>query len=1536
MYLEWVLPLLSIILICMLIYGIYYLTSPLHKSKAFLEPFLTAVPPQTYSIPALSGISGRYVRIRPSFDGDGYLTISQIQVIDFEGKNVALNTKVTASSRGGSPMDQKYGMAVLYGGVYNYLEGTSKDETSIVDGNTAPRFGLNNVFETSVENKNVRNDGLPDNQYVEIDLSANYIIQNIIYTGRADSQNRRMYAPDGSYDTIDQVSRLTNMRYEILDTNKTLVTSGTFSDNPNTHIRTISFSESLFNVGAGSSALETVSIPNIEYFKKYTAVYGNARDVIKNNVSLIRQVNSLYTAVNTTKTATTLNRTFDISGNMYYPIVKSAPIQFYKNIYKAAGCPSDNSYCLPNAGTSSAGSSPGISIRATAIGDSLPTTIPIQIFGSATAAAKAELTQSINLCNSVFLGAPDIVENYIRVSYDTNLDNIKPYIRAPDTDLNSSDSRWCMPDIVQVFTNGKYEIQVAAANVAWNTSAIGPDTKCIQEKTTALILAGGLNTSFAQIQATAASQCPNIKKGNCITLLDPTTLALFPYAARVFMVQWIQNRTIRYKRFMNTNKFNELTAGGASSATDLNNFKVGASPYIPEVAPIIQVPNYIDLRSPLLLDSIAQQFYEMLGGRYIMSFMYDVLPLGSTMLDIRFDLKVHADNDNSFQPLADLKAQFENITRLSGSSVTINQDIYDQSNIDYQVEKSKGELNAIQNTLTTLKGAVARIFYTGASSGSGVSGVFTITGLIFDKKAVTSFIPEMNCGMIVPIGEEDGNVNYVPKMDFTLNKPVNTITCNDPNTIRTMLDDYTQMVTQDKNILLKASPPLDTSKGDLFVNRVISSAQVSPRHCVLQWDEQLYDSVTNKPSTSSNITRYGLFTYVKDTENWYSPNYTFDASGFKLLAAPGAGPILPACQFDPLYYSRSAGDRFNALGSSASAIQTLQNDFIQNVFKNGKGPICPQTIPGYSFIDTAPYIVADPSTASTLVANYKSQMATGANPVVRGPVSLTTLSTPITYTKPLPSQTNLANASGVCPTVTCDDMDVLYSLVDQYNSDPSLPGTIIRVSHAYTPNPNQCDIKAQINYESDIQDIIPVTSIDPTTNQPVKTFPMIRKGTVSYSYNASKELQGSSKALGSSMMGVQETTIALYVQVDKSNCSYNLGDASGQNSGYSIQPNTPQLYKPLVYVKELGKRSIDDAGSSIRNIQTNFAATEGSAKKTITSYRADTYAAVGAINQPLTTCPGTGCNDPFVQTRIMNYYAGQTPGVSITQILKTGSLDGRSCDLTFTTNTNETRGARFTLGLQSGVCTPSGVIQSILPTPSYDNIKDMTTPLSTANTIGSTSSGFTDYSPAFVNPNMGSKEYIIATEDSYPLKAHGFGLDRKRNSGPETAIHEKQFEPPLQQEIPFVKMDTETQPTYKYIRFRPLRTRDMNSEGVHIGKFTFYSGNDPVLFEGTVTNPMGTWEGNIKHVIGPGLRKGWYDAHKRSLVFAFKVPLIINGYSFHTAAPGKSTGNDPVAWKVEGSTTGTFWTTLNEQKKFPTPVERYKEIPIQAFYETPL
>jgi hypothetical protein len=67
-------------------------------------------------LPDLSGVLGRYVRIRPSLTGDGYLTISQIQVIDINGTNIALKQPTFATSQGGNPVDQMYGNQEL---VYN-------------------------------------------------------------------------------------------------------------------------------------------------------------------------------------------------------------------------------------------------------------------------------------------------------------------------------------------------------------------------------------------------------------------------------------------------------------------------------------------------------------------------------------------------------------------------------------------------------------------------------------------------------------------------------------------------------------------------------------------------------------------------------------------------------------------------------------------------------------------------------------------------------------------------------------------------------------------------------------------------------------------------------------------------------------------------------------------------------------------------------------------------------------------------------------------------------------------------------------------------------------------------------------------------------------------------------------------------------------------------------------------------------------------------------------------------------------------------
>ena len=50
----------------------------------------------------------------------------------------------------------------------------------------------------------------------------------------------------------------------------------------------------------------------------------------------------------------------------------------------------------------------------------------------------------------------------------------------------------------------------------------------------------------------------------------------------------------------------------------------------------------------------------------------------------------------------------------------------------------------------------------------------------------------------------------------------------------------------------------------------------------------------------------------------------------------------------------------------------------------------------------------------------------------------------------------------------CDDLNVLYTIADSYNKDATQPGTILRIKRVYTKSPYQCDIEAEINYDSKV------------------------------------------------------------------------------------------------------------------------------------------------------------------------------------------------------------------------------------------------------------------------------------------------------------------------------------------------------------------------------------------------------------------------------------------------------------------------------------
>ena len=102
------------------------------------------------------GYIGRYIRIKPSVqDGDGYINLSQIIVLDANGKNVAAGKAIYATSS---------------------LNGTSPPSI-LVDGSTVQRR-MPNIWHSATANRN--------KEYVEIDLGAAIYINSVQIIGRGD------------------------------------------------------------------------------------------------------------------------------------------------------------------------------------------------------------------------------------------------------------------------------------------------------------------------------------------------------------------------------------------------------------------------------------------------------------------------------------------------------------------------------------------------------------------------------------------------------------------------------------------------------------------------------------------------------------------------------------------------------------------------------------------------------------------------------------------------------------------------------------------------------------------------------------------------------------------------------------------------------------------------------------------------------------------------------------------------------------------------------------------------------------------------------------------------------------------------------------------------------------------------------------------------------------------------------------------------------------------------------------------------------
>ena len=1682
----------------------YIVLSVVRKSEPIKEGMFDYFTIEQY-LQTIPTTQGRYVHIRPS--GTQRLTISQIQVLDMNGDNIAKG-KLAVDSSTRSP-----GAPV----------------SSTVDGNPDPRAGFANVWTTA---------GAGQAEWWELDLGSTQQINQVIYSGQSGEDKYDGVVNSNPAVPLPQ-QRSAGMTCDILDTDRKVVASQVF---PSTSItQTLTFLNSInltptptgeavgtlnplimplnsaqpevylvngdyktaqidITCGLLGAVVATTGQMNSAYINGaswstigWTAVAGNKKYVLSNPVAKtgittveptvvggwaavncfgIKPANGVSanvspfnsnswsqytnnTAYNTNYGSTSvnvpdINKLNDYISKTLVPEIVSSinnsintqaegrnDLTFkrtfktgkkysiseldseIKDIYNPYSCLSVAPPCKMIAPFPSLATTYGSLADKTLFG--ALTTAPlnliydyqpkvtspitqinskITILGTASAQALSDMNASIDLCSKLFLGSDPDVDLYLNISTS----DLKPYIRG-----FAGFGQFCRPEIVQTVERGDYTFKVVAANQTTNASV-------------------------------------------CKTPFTTDMMGLLPSAARDYVQIWIYNRikrVIQYKKTSSTltqADLNNLKLTSLTPSADINKINSSITKMYPTVGGNTLA---LDVTNKYILDKIAQAFYEAMGGNYIMSQIYDVFTIGGSIIDIRFDMTKHADISEIQGKLAALRTTYYGILNSN-----VSQDILDSAKVEFETAVEDLQGTQTTNTLPPITGVVGRFFYTYSTSTQD----FFITGFTLDSRAVTSFVPELNCGLLVSKGSDPGAINYEPTVVYTKNIP-EALACTDSLGMRKVMDDYINLTQLDlKKPLLgtlqrdgktlvgpHGTPSVDTTLGTVRINKILGIVQLNPTQCAFKWTETLWNDLSNTPVSPAvtNITRNALFSYAVDTLDWYSNTITIDASGVILYP----NDTIPACKFDTESWQNITSPRLDT-----ASIADVQKDFIANGWNNGMGLVCPKQLPNYVF-NAQDYCAANPSLKSICYPDYSVQVDSAAAKLhysktgifaglpIRAAQTITATAPVITFQQPLPANDVLDTLDGTCPPTTCEDLNVLYSLVDQYNNEASMPGSILRVTRAHTASSSQCDVEVDINYNVKAK------------NGDDK---LVIKGSFTYDDDGDevKCTNCPPKDLSRVYSGV---TLALATSRNVADCTFSLDDTEGQGSGMTIQSNTPQLYKPMEYATFLTDVNAPSFNGSFDAITGAISDAALSATSILTSYRDNTAAAVGSIATLGSGC-ASKCSDTAVMNNMLAFYTLRMKGVKqVNTVLRMGTLNSTTCDMTFqedtlaakpgggfTVSSSQTAGMRFTLAPDTAACTfKTTGMTPILPDAPPSTALDMSKPPSAAacaevyginaNTLtqqtaaakcgsynavlathkqlndaavigGATwaskgfvvdvsgvyapngsqlSSSFTqivggaacygvkppsgkyaDVLPFagnqwnqpgacstpinYVNPSkeafMNYGTPVQVSESTFPLNKQSFGLDMARNrGGPELdTLYEEPLRAADRPSETYGPQGIEEQPllspgkgqSYKYIRFRPVKTRDPAHPTVEVGKFRFLLGPSEVdLRFAKVTNPMGTWVGDTQDVVGAGFRRGFSDEHKKAIVFAFPYAMLMNGFTWTTANPDKGVGGDPVQWKLEGSQNGTYWTTLRDQTKhnYPVPVERYQELPLFRF-----
>lgn len=267
------------------------------------------------------------------------------------------------------------------------------------------------------------------------------------------------------------------------------------------------------------------------------------------------------------------------------------------------------------------------------------------------------------------------------------------------------------------------------------------------------------------------------------------------------------------------------------------------------------------------------------------------------------------------------------------------------------------------------------------------------TGYAEGIDAATTFNPLYNCGFPYNTTDTDGNTLYKPKTVFNIRTTASEVlpNCNNVDRIKSVFKDHLLHVNSSYFRKKPNTTSLTIPYNDKYIYRPASVTAVTNidsnnYNCAYIWKENVYDESDGEiiqPSATlddgnntvldsqGQITRYGIFRYVYDDENWISKGNIYDVSNTTLYNTEAL-----------LRAAIPAGHSLTTLATP----QKLYIPYFDSLSLDTSSGTCPETD------------CSDPAVINSIVSVYNNYPGiTAANRIIRVTKALTPSPTKCEY-----------------------------------------------------------------------------------------------------------------------------------------------------------------------------------------------------------------------------------------------------------------------------------------------------------------------------------------------------------------------------------------------------------------------------------------------------------------------------------------------------------------------------------------------------------